>query len=70
MEEFVQYKFETSIYELRLNQAVISDNDWWEEDVAPLTILRVPGGWIYYNTHLGSNGVFVPFDNEFMKRSK
>lgn len=33
------------------------------------SILRVPGGWIYYNKMFEDGkktGVFVPFDNEFM----
>jgi hypothetical protein len=29
-----------------------------------MRVIRVPGGWIYYGSDAG---VFVPFNNEFMK---
>ena len=31
----------------------------------PLRVLRVPGGWIYYNTYATGGGVFVPINYEF-----
>lgn len=34
-----------------------------------IMILRVPGGWVYYNwvEESGTTASFVPFDNEFQK---
>lgn len=54
---------EKSIYDLDLHE--------WADIRTRFTftdVLRVPGGWIYYNKNLQDGrktGVFVPFDNEF-----
>jgi len=55
------------LYEMKLHDEV-------ELKVGPseYRILRVPGGWIYYNPRLDQrqmNSTFVPFDNEFQKES-
>jgi len=44
-----------SVYRMELHQKIIEGN---------MEILRVSGGWIY--TVLGTNSVFVPFNNEFV----
>ena len=43
-----------NIYGMKLHQVIIEGN---------MEILRVPGGWVY--TVLGTNSIFVPFNNEF-----
>lgn len=53
---------EKSIYELDLN----------ESEYYPLTgytVVRVPGGWIY-DRFFGTQGVFVPFSDEFQNVPK
>lgn len=38
-------------------------------DISGISILRVPGGWIYdywnFETDCPKQGIFVPFNNEF-----
>ncbi len=47
-----------SIYEIKLHELLILGRD--------LSVIRVPGGWIYtIVTDTGYNNVFVPFNNEF-----
>jgi hypothetical protein len=43
-----------NIYGMKIHQVIIDGN---------MQILRVSGGWIY--SVLGTNSVFVPFNNEF-----
>ena len=59
-------KQEDRLYMLKLHESISLDDKY--------TILRVPGGWIYYarigkseenDRLLTPNAVFVPFDNEF-----
>ncbi len=54
-----KHKFPKSTYDLELNEVMVSEDDG---ETLSLSILKVPGGWIYYNTYLGSTGVFVPFN--------
>lgn len=64
MEEMI--KRENRLYMMKLHESIRLG--------AQKTILRVPGGWIYYDDikapgekecSLTSSVVFVPFDNEF-----
>lgn len=57
---------EGRLYLMKLHEKISLDNN--------NTVLRVPGGWIYYNyidaprensQLLTSTAVFVPFNNEF-----
>ena len=54
---------EKTIYDLKLHETLELDDD--------ITIIRVPGGWIYtyysdyYNQHKTSSMVFVPYSLEF-----
>lgn len=57
---------EKRLYTMKLHERISLDNK--------NTVLRVPGGWIYYNhietpaengLPLSSTAVFVPFNNEF-----
>ncbi len=59
-------ELEKRFYMMKLHEKISLDNKY--------TVLRVPGGWIYYNDietpgeniqHLASAFVFVPFNNEF-----
>ena len=47
-----------NIYNMKLHTSIIIEID----DELELEIIRVPGGWIYYDNGLG---VFVPFNDEF-----
>ena len=50
-----------NIYDMALH-------DYWQDDAMELTILRVPGGWLYLqSTRLGGLYPlsFVPYDYEF-----
>jgi len=55
----VQHEFPKSIYEMELHEELVS---------VELSIIRVPGGWIYYYPLHRPVNVFVPFDDEFMKK--
>ncbi len=57
---------EKQLYMIKLHEKISLDNKY--------TVLRVPGGWIYYNhiettgeniQQLASTAVFVPLNNEF-----
>ncbi len=57
---------EKRLYLMKLHEKIRLDNN--------NTVLRIPGGWIYYNhidelrensKLLASTAVFVPFNNEF-----
>jgi hypothetical protein len=57
---------EKQFYMMKLHEKISLDNN--------NTVLRVPGGWIYYNhiettgeniQQLASTAVFVPLNNEF-----
>ncbi len=59
-------KQEGRLYMLKLHESISLDDKY--------TVLRVPGGWIYYDRIgkpeendrlLTPNAVFVPLDNEF-----
>ena len=59
-------KKEDRLYMLKLHESISMDDKY--------TVLRVPGGWIYYDRIgkpeenvklLTSTAVFVPLDNEF-----
>ncbi|MFH1882117.1 MAG: hypothetical protein ABIL62_05330 [Planctomycetota bacterium] len=59
-------ELEKRFYMMKLHEKISLDNKY--------TVLRVPGGWIYYNhiettgeniQQLASTSVFVPFNNEF-----
>lgn len=67
MSDSSKHKFGKSIYDMELNEELLADpiTDGSFECL-PLRILRVPGGWLYYNMYVSNTGVFVPFDNEFM----
>lgn len=73
MAESSKHKFGKSVYDMELNEELTADPMIIKFDSGnvfeclPLRILRVPGGWIYYNVNIGSNGVFIGFDNEFME---
>ena len=43
------------IYEIYLHEEIMTDSG--------MSVTRVPGGWIY--CMLGSNPIFVPYNNEF-----
>ena len=65
-----EHKFSKSVYGMKLNEELIADpttytfDSGYEFDCLPLRILRVPGGWVYYNAYATSGGVFVPFVKE------
>ena len=52
-----------TIYDLKLHESLMLDRG--------LSIMRVPGGWIYDNWDaqhdIPKTGVFVPFENEFQE---
>jgi len=50
---------EKDVYDLALHEMA---------DIKSFTVLRVPGGWIYYDKS-AEVGVFVPWDNEYQLRS-
>ena len=68
-----KHKFSKSIYKMDLHEELVAEalpNDILPGyDSLPLRVLRVPGGWIYYNTHITSDGVFVPLKSDPMDRS-
>ena len=55
-----------TIYDLKLHESLNTNFG--------ITVIRVPGGWIYdcwdYSSDSFKRGIFVPFDNEFMKEVK
>jgi len=58
---------ELNIYELGLHEEAIV-----LAGPSEYRVLRVAGGWIYYNPRLDSsqmNSTFVPFDNEYLKHA-
>lgn len=59
-----QHKFNKNVYDMELHEELIADpikffiaGDAF--DALPLRVLRVPGGWIYYNSDITNKGVFV-----------
>ena len=66
----MENKKEKNLYTMDLHE-VICQTTFSEGTAKPdLSILRVPGGWIYLfwdrETQSYSNQIFVPFDNGFM----
>ena len=64
-----KHKFSKSVYDMELNEELLADpmTDTIGGNVfkcLPLRVLRVPGGWIYYNAYATNVGVFVPFVKE------
>jgi len=65
-----QHKFPKNIYDMKLNEEMIAEPmtdksaSGTEFECLSLRILRVPGGWVYYNAYATSGGVFVPFVKE------
>ena len=60
------HRFSKSVYDMELHEELIADPQMEtlgknSFECLPLRVLRVPGGWIYYNAYVVSNGVFVPF---------
>lgn len=55
-----------SIYQLKLHERINLDFG--------ITIMRVPGGWIYdcwdYDTDQFKTGIFIPFNNEYQVKSQ
>ena len=55
-----------TIYDLKLHESLNTDFG--------IAILRVPGGWLYdcwdYSSDSFKQGIFISFDNEFMKEVK
>ena len=47
------------IYELYLHEETVINNK--------ISVIRVPGGWIYHNIHLS---VFIAFNKEFQELKK
>jgi hypothetical protein len=48
---------EKTIYQLKLHEELTLNRS--------ISVLRVPGGWIYRFDNRDTNYVFVPFDNGF-----
>ena len=73
MTDSSKHKFGKSIYGMELHEELLADPIiaklayGSEFECLPLRILRVPGGWIYYNLYVNNTGVFIPFDNEFVE---
>jgi len=72
-----KHKFSKSIYDMELHEELIADPiteklgvEGSEFECLPLRVLRVPGGWIYYNIYATQGGVFVPFDNGFWRKDQ
>ena len=67
------HRFGKSIYGMKLHEELLADPiieklaSGSEFECLPLRILRVPGGWIYYNPYVNNTGIFIPFDNEFVE---
>ncbi len=58
-----EHKFLKSVYDMKLNEELIAApiiGNALGFECLPLRVLRVPGGWIYYNIYATSGGVFVP----------
>ena len=53
------------IYNMKLHDQVCKKVECGAYDTTSVYILRVAGGWIYTQK---SHSVFVPFDNEFLKK--
>ncbi len=70
-----KHKFEKSVYDMKLHEELLADpvTDTLPGgnvfECLPLRVLRVPGGWLYYNMYVSTVGVFVSFDNEFMEKA-
>jgi hypothetical protein len=63
-----KHKFSKSVYDMELHEELIADPIIDDEfECLPLRVLKVPGGWIYYNVYVTSVGVFVPFVNKRME---
>jgi len=72
-----KHKFSKSIYGMKLHEELIAEpmvdklgEEGAEFECLPLRVLRVPGGWIYYNIYATQGGVFVRFNDEFINWSK
>lgn len=52
-----------NIYKLELHECVRQ----YAPNIPSFFIQRVPGGWIY---QFDDNRVFVPYNNEFLKKEK
>ena len=60
-----KHKFSKSVYDMELNEELLADPmTVGKFECLPLRVLRVPGGWIYYNIYATGGGVFVPFVKE------
>jgi hypothetical protein len=66
-----KHEFSKSVYDMELHEELLAEPlkditvGGSEFECLPLRVLRVPGGWLYYNMYASNVGVFVPFDNEF-----
>ena len=65
------HNFGKSVYDMELNEELEADlriekifDDTREITCSSVSVLRVPGGWIYYNMYLQSTGVFVPLTDK------
>jgi len=73
MTDSSKHKFGKSVYDMELHEELLADpiiaklSSGSEFECLPLRVLRVPGGWLYYNMYVSQVGVFVPFDNEFVE---
>lgn len=65
---------EKSIYELKLNEKLVINDNMATNNGQKTEVTRVSGGWVYTttvyvdrnpNNSLGSSSVFVPYNNEF-----
>jgi len=60
-----EYTFTKGLYDLALHERMGNESPG---HLPPASVLRVPGGWIYYmfNDRSGDReGVFVPYNEEF-----
>ena len=68
-----KHKFLKDIYKMELHEELLADPIEDELpggskfECLPLRILRVPGGWIYYNIYATNGGVFIPFPPSFRR---
>ena len=67
----LKHVFDKSVYDMELNEELIAEPQYaiigegHQFECLPLRILRVPGGWIYYNAYISNVGVFVPLDDDY-----
>jgi len=70
------HKFQKNVCDMEPHEELLADPIVVEleyggsHECLPIRVLRVPGGWIYYNPYIGVSGVgvFVPFNNEFQEK--